>query len=370
MINQLALVQTLYFYDVPQLVLVKNLLGDLYLCLLSDEKTMDYLSVRISKDRAMLLIKGDFDLREAYTSPESDGYYVVSATEDGSYILSDKTVVLSEDLLPEEGFTLTYSHEEQEISIREDFLLWNKPILKLGVCNTENAHTIEVDKLSALTTSFSRFAQHLMTKRASKGEVIAPFVVYGTEAASFNLKMYVEFADPELFGSSADRYLKEIGDLLSWNGEETFRQDISELRGHTLKSLRSFICFLTDNKLSLKYQWLSNINNEPVFVHTNCANLCAIQSILQEKIELERVILTARGILTKASIERGGEWMLRSGSNEVISGKVEDLSILSGVVINNVYDIIYEDVIEEDVVSRKEHHRLILQSIETVSPKT
>ena len=62
--------------------------------------------------------------------------------------------------------------------------------------------------------------------------------------------------------------------------------------------------------------------------------------------------------------------MLRSGSNEVISGKVEDLSILSGVVINNVYDIVYEDVIEEDVVSRKEHHRLILQSIETVSPKT
>lgn len=365
----LTLVQTLYFYDVPQLVLLENSFGDLYLCLLSDEGTMSYLAIRISKNRVKRLLNGELDLRDAYTAPESTQYYSVSPTEDGTYELTKLEDEVTDELLPDAGFILPSSHEEKERSMHEDLLEWRRPILKLGVCDSSNSHAIPVDTLSGLTANFSRFVQHLIAKRASKGETIAPFVVYGTEAASFNLKMYVDtgFADLEFFGSSVDKYLQEIGDLLSWNGEEKFRQDISELKGHPLKGLRSFVSFLVENKLSLKYQWLSNTEAQSVSLSTTCGDLETIQSILQEKTELERVILKARGVITKASIEKGGEWMLRMSDNKVISGRVEDLSILSGVAINTSYDIQYEDIIEEDVVSRKELHRSILRSITKVS---
>lgn len=366
MTTPLTLVQTFYFYDVPQLVLLENTLGDLYLCLLSDDETMEYLAIRVSEKRVMHLINGALDLRDVYTSPETEHYYIATLSGGIVYVLDEqKEVSLSEDLLPESGFIFPFATEERERSIREDLLKWRKPILKLGVCDAENAHTIPVDKLSGLTTSFSSFTKRLIAKRASKGEAVAPFVIYGTEAASFNLKMYVDtgLADLEFFGSSVDCYLQEIGDLLSWNGEEKFRQAISELRGHPLKSLRSFVSFLAENDLSLKYQWLSSKDGQSVFLRTSHADLCTIQSILQEKKELEHVILEARGIITKASVEKSGEWVLRTNDNKVISGKVEDLSILSGVAIDMPYEIQYEDIIEEDIVSSKEYHRVVLRTI-------
>ena len=368
--TRLVLVRTLYFYDVPQLILLENQLGHLYLCLLSDDETMTYLGVSVSMERVLCLINGDLDLRDAYTSPEVQSYYLVTLNEEGTYMIDEETeVILSEALLPEEGFFLSSLQDDQERSIQEDLLIWRKPILKLGVSDSDNAHTIPVDKLSELTAHFSRFAKHLINKRASKGETVYPFVVYGTEAASFNLKMYIDtgFADLEFFGSSVDLYLQEIGDLLTWEGEDKFRQAIGQLKGHPLKSLRNFVSFLADNNFSLKYQWLSNSHAHSVYLKTSRADLGTIQSILQERTKLEIVILEAKGIITKASIENVGEWTLRTDDNKVISGRVEDSSILNGVTINRPYIIRYEDIIEVDIVSSKEHHRAILKSIIPIS---
>ena len=85
--TRLGLVQTLYFYDVPQLILLQNQLGHLYLCLLSDDETMTYLGVSVSKERVQCLINGDLDLRDAYTSPEVQSYYLVTLSEEGTYMI-------------------------------------------------------------------------------------------------------------------------------------------------------------------------------------------------------------------------------------------------------------------------------------------
>lgn len=362
----LTLLKTLYFYDVPQLVLLENTtLGEKYLCLLYDDEAMSYVSIRISESRVASLMQGHINLREAYIKPELNHYYTVTHNEEGGYLLDEQnTINLSEDLLPESGFYLPAPLDEIERSIQADLMEWKKPILKLGVCDVDNAHTISINKLSKLTFTFGRFTTHLINKLASKKEVLPQIIVYGTEAASFNLKMYVEtgLTDLEFFGSSADRYLQEIGNLLSWKSEEEFRQTIKDLKGHPLKSFRNFIDFLVADNLSLKYQWVSNRDSQSVFLKANQANLKAIQSILQTREDLESVILEATGLITKASIEKGGEWTLRTEEG-AISGKVEDTTILEGVIIDHRYQITYEDFIEIDMVSSKEHHKAILKKI-------
>ena len=126
--TRLGLVQTLYFYDVPQLILLQNQLGHLYLCLLSDDETMTYLGVSVSKERVQCLINGDLDLRDAYTCPEVQSYYLVTLSEEGTYMIDEESkVILSEALLPEEGFFLSSLQDYQERSIQEDLLTWRKP---------------------------------------------------------------------------------------------------------------------------------------------------------------------------------------------------------------------------------------------------
>lgn len=106
--RQLTLLQTLEFYDVPQIVTAVDATGTRYLCTLYDQgaDVFRYLGVQISEPRLKAFIGGQLDLRTAYTDPEvENALYIVEAKEAqlaATSLLA--TSDITENMLPEKGY--------------------------------------------------------------------------------------------------------------------------------------------------------------------------------------------------------------------------------------------------------------------------
>lgn len=105
----LTLINTLEYYDVPQIFVAADATGTNYLCTLyknDAENGYLYLGVQISEPRLMAFVGGLLDLRDAYIHPEVDNaLYIVTAKQDNlmaTTILQPRD--LSEDMLPESGY--------------------------------------------------------------------------------------------------------------------------------------------------------------------------------------------------------------------------------------------------------------------------
>ena len=105
----LTLINTLEYYDVPQILVAADATGTNYFCTLyknDAEKGYLYLGVQISEPRLMAFIGGQLDLRDAYVHPEvENALYVVTAKKE---VLTATTILqpqdLTEDMLPEAGY--------------------------------------------------------------------------------------------------------------------------------------------------------------------------------------------------------------------------------------------------------------------------
>lgn len=105
----LTLINTLEYYDVPQLFVAVDATGTNYLCTLyqnDEESGYLYLGVQISEPRLMAFIGGQLDLRDAYLHPEvENALYAVTAKQE---VLTATTVMqlqdVTEEMLPEAGY--------------------------------------------------------------------------------------------------------------------------------------------------------------------------------------------------------------------------------------------------------------------------
>lgn len=104
----LTLINTLEFYDVPQILTATDATGTNYLCTLFNQADVGYkyLGVQISEPRLMAFIGGQLDLREAYLHPEvENGLYLVEAKQESliaTTILQPEDI--TEEMLPETGY--------------------------------------------------------------------------------------------------------------------------------------------------------------------------------------------------------------------------------------------------------------------------
>ena len=104
----LTLINTLEYYDVPQILTAADATGTNYLCTLFKQAAdgYQYLGVQISEARLMAFIGGQLDLRDAYLHPEvENALYLVDAKQEK---LSATTLLqpddITEDMLPEAGY--------------------------------------------------------------------------------------------------------------------------------------------------------------------------------------------------------------------------------------------------------------------------
>lgn len=106
--RQLTLINTLEFYDVPQILTAADATGTNYLCTLfkQSEGGYQYIGVQISEPRLMAFIGGQLDLREAYLHPEVENalYLVEAKQEKLSATMLLQPNDMTEDMLPEAGY--------------------------------------------------------------------------------------------------------------------------------------------------------------------------------------------------------------------------------------------------------------------------
>jgi len=105
--RKLIVQKILEFYDIPQLFVATDALGISYLCVLyNNGDEMEYLAVQLSELRLELFLKGELDLRKAYTEPEQDNtlYHVVVKDETVTANKLFQKDDVSEQMLPEAGF--------------------------------------------------------------------------------------------------------------------------------------------------------------------------------------------------------------------------------------------------------------------------
>ena len=104
----LTLMQTLEFYDVPQILTAVDATGMRYLCTLYAQNADEcrYLGVQISEPRLNAFLGGQLDLRSAYTNPEVDNaIYIVEAQNaklEATTLLLPQAI--KEEMLPEAGY--------------------------------------------------------------------------------------------------------------------------------------------------------------------------------------------------------------------------------------------------------------------------
>ena len=106
--RHLTLINTLEFYDVPQIFTANDATGTIYLCTLFNQETQgfSYLGVQMSEPRLMAFIGGQLDLRDAYVHPEVDNaLYLVEVKQDN---ISATTILqpqeVTDEMLPEAGY--------------------------------------------------------------------------------------------------------------------------------------------------------------------------------------------------------------------------------------------------------------------------
>ena len=110
----LTLINTLEYYDVPQILTATDATGTNYLCTLfkQTEDGYQYLGVQISEPRLMAFIGGQLDLRDAYLHPEvENALYLVDAKQEklsATPLLQPDDI--TEEMLPEAGYFLLYPH--------------------------------------------------------------------------------------------------------------------------------------------------------------------------------------------------------------------------------------------------------------------
>lgn len=115
----LTLMQTLEYYDVPQIIVATDAMGTRYLCTLFDKAASDgykYIGVQISEPRLMAFIGGQLDLRETYLYPEVENAVYLVVAQKGT--LTATTLLqqqdITENMLPEAGYFFDASELVEE----------------------------------------------------------------------------------------------------------------------------------------------------------------------------------------------------------------------------------------------------------------
>lgn len=356
----------LEYYDVPQLFIGRDKIGTRYLCLLFDDsETYHYISIAISLEKLSLFISGKLDLRELYIYPEFENEYYKVSYNNNTFILEQfPAEALSEDMLPEQGYF--YSDEQEDVSIIQEAIEHNHPVIHLGFVDAINSHSIPVNTLAVLTTQYQAMVSNCFKKiDGTKNDNDFKLNVFSYSAASFNVHMYAE-SNLDLFGSSRiDKTLKTLDNLLKSSTEEELRKAIEPLKGHTISSYKNFIKELIQNKISVKYKWVSSIAEAQVLKNkVSIPVLEKMYEILIESSELEREIKVYEGYMVGSYLD-SGKWTLKTIDGDEVKGITKMPELLSGVVLAETkYKITCEEIIEQNNISSKEKSILYLLEIE------
>lgn len=158
------------WYDGAQLFLGIDQLGNSFICLLVEQKGIDYLAVRVSYKVLKNLLSGKMDLRELYLNPPKEEYYFVTSSEDRRLYIqkSDETFVPNGAMLPRQGYR--FSDDAQAIVAQGGYKKWNLSTFQYGEINIQQKDnkngTITLSDNGEVIKSFENIQSDSALKKA------------------------------------------------------------------------------------------------------------------------------------------------------------------------------------------------------------
>lgn len=360
----------LEFYDVPQLFLATDKFSSNYMCILTEfspEIGYIYLAIQISEERLRDFLLGELDLRKIYLQPEvDDAYYKVKVRnqEITADVFCKNDIV--ESLLPDEGYYYEKDEEAENYELIVKTQQKQFTILRLGFVDKQNSHEIDSECLSQAMSAFQHLVSNCHQKLYGKQNAIeAKLRVTTFQAASFDVE-FRSYSPIDLFGSSElSETLKTIDSLMSSTNEDDFKTILEQVQGRTVSSYKNFIRILDDNKLSIKYKWVSSVADK-IVVSTAVPKerISQIYELLTRNNELELEEKEYIGIFLASSVENG-RWTLHDDNKDKnINGESDTPSLLSGVTIESKkYKIKCRETQIQNVATLKTENKLTLISI-------
>lgn len=374
----IAHVETLVFYDVPQVFLAADAVGTSYLCVLVEqsEKADRYASVAISPGRLSDLRAGRVDLLEVFSRPEIDLRYQVDV---GQQPLSDLRLEPVERFpdawLPEAGFFLEEHAPAETGSIVSEAAQRNRAVVHLTVSPPEARSDFKIDAyhLSAALGIFQTVVKFAYRKALNRlppatRKLLGNTENYGLEVfafshGSFTVHMQSKIsANPMGFADIAHALesLDAVTTALESPGDplEIFR----EYKGHFATSYRRLLGFVVENETPLSYEWVTPEKSAPVRNRISVARASELYGLLTRSKELGSEEISLSGRFIRANTETG-EWVLEGDDGQRYRGTVaEETNVdLEGIVLGNkTYKLVCEERIIGVIGMGRERSRLYL----------
>lgn len=367
----LRVTKILEVYDVPQLFLATDQFGSNIICMMIDfsqEIGFIYFGLQVSERKLKDFLLGEEDLRNLYVYPESDDAYfkVVVRNQIITAEYFPKNNV-TEAILPTTGYYYEKDEEAEDYELITKTQQEQVTLLRLGFVDEYNSHDIDTECLARAISAFQHTVQNCHSKLKGKQSLIeAKLRVTAFQAASFDVEF--KSASPlDLFGGSdLSDTLSKIDELMKTTDENAFMSVLNGIKGRTVSAYKNFIRILDENKLSVKYKWVSSIVDRGVVsTSINQERIDQIYELLNRSEELASEEIEYEGIFLASSVENG-KWTLRTVSDEkTVNGESDNNSLLSGVTIERRrYRIRCRETQILNVATLKTENKIVLLSLE------
>lgn len=356
---KLEITEILSFYELPQIVVARNVFGTQFLMLLESDETeqgLQYLSVPVSNEKLNLFKGKKIDLLSIYTKPEVDQYYLMYTKGDNEFLIKQiNSDDITEDMLPLAGFYCEYNENPVENLVNKS-IISGRISSSLAIVDAHNSHQISCNTLATIILNYqdlvkSSHASLYGTKNIEE----ARLDVIATQAASFD----VEFQSSlplDLFGSSKiNETFGVVDKLLGISDDEQLFKEVEEQHYKVLGSLKKFVSVLAENKYSLRHSWVvSTIERSTVEKSFDSNHVCELFEKLKQIDETESDDISFEGVLISADA-KNGKWGLLQDNGKIVRGHSDNIDLLNGIQIKSTkYTFKCHTRIIKDLVKRKE----------------
>ena len=372
--------ETLLYFDAPLLISAIDQLGVNFVCLLIDqiENEDQYLCIPLSKGRLNLLRLGEISLRDAFTSVETNEYFIARVENGNLTTIQTHLINPSEiinDWLPDGDTYL----EQKQADTNTVLLEANDRQRAVIHCTLNPPESYQESKITAEHLSEAvRLFQRLIKYTYESAIKVSKFSkevreliqstknytleIYGVSEGSFTIHM--QTAEPvDLLGYANIAKALDVIDAINFDADDPqiVVDTLSKQSGHFVSAYKDLLQFVIDTNTPFAYEWSMPAKQKSTRTSIVPRQARPLYEAISERTELGKEEIILSGRFTKID-EDYNKWRLTSDEN----GKKfygDSYVKLGGIVIETVrYEIICEEVLEEDIVTKREIRKLYLKS--------
>lgn len=372
------LLETIIFYDTPQVFTALDQFGSTYLCLLVEEGDQQdkYLCTPASHTVLTNLTEGLLDLREVFEHPELTEYFVVQAESGDLSSMAASTIdpgSIPVSWLPDPGFRITPS-QRPNIEVIQESLQRNRAVIHCSLNPPEAREDpkISVEHLSQAARLIQRLVRYAyrkalrdvsgITRETIQDPANYELQVFAFSRGSFTLHMQSS-APADLVGyaqiAKAFDIIDSVVNLI--DDPESSVERVAQIGGHFATVYKELLAFVADSDTSIEYQWAMPEKKLPTSHRIGTVQAKPVYEAIARRVDIGIERITLSGRLTKVD-EKYQNWRIVNDKDGKEYNGASDINLAGLVIETQKYLFECEERLEEERGTGKESARLFLIS--------